>query len=112
MSAARRFPSPSITSAYFVGWGRVVPDDRPYGLVVSGDEPYSLTIAVRFVKALSLAMFSAHTVQITFIFIGFSVCNFAFAFKTFRVLNAFYFQTVFNLRFRRKRDVRLTCKHV
>ena len=30
----------------------------------------------------------------------------------FRVLNAFYFQTDFNLRFKRKRDVRLTCKRV
>ena len=28
----------------------------------------------------------------------------------FRVLNVFYFQTDFNLRFKRKRDVRLTCK--
>ena len=49
------------------------------------------------------------TVQITFIFIDFRVCDFAFAF---RVLNAFYFQTDFNLRFKRKRDVRLTCKRV
>ena len=30
----------------------------------------------------------------------------------FRVLNVFYFQTDFNLRFKRKRDVRLTCKRV
>ena len=30
----------------------------------------------------------------------------------FRVLNAFYFQTDFNLRFKRKRDVRLTCERV
>ena len=30
----------------------------------------------------------------------------------FCVLNAFYFQTDFNLRFKRKRDVRLTCKRV
>ena len=30
----------------------------------------------------------------------------------FRVLNAFYFQTDFNLRFKRKQDVRLTCKRV
>ena len=55
------------------------------------------------------------TVQITFIFINFRVCDFAFAFKThhaFRVLNVFYFQTDFNLRFKRKRDVRLTCKRV
>ena len=28
----------------------------------------------------------------------------------FRVLNVFYFQTDFNLRFKRKRDLRLTCK--
>ena len=28
----------------------------------------------------------------------------------FRVLSVFYFQTDFNLRFKRKRDVRLTCK--
>ena len=42
--------------------------------------------------------FKVHTVQITFIFIDF------------RVLNVFYFQTDFNLRFiKRKRDVRLTC---
>ena len=57
------------------------------------------------------------TVQITFIFIDFRVCDFAFAFKTqahnaFRVLNAFYFQTDFNLHLKRKRDVRLTCKRV
>ena len=55
------------------------------------------------------------TVQITFIFIYFRVCDFAFAFKThpaFRVLNVFYFQTDFNLRFKRKRDVRLTCHRV
>ena len=30
----------------------------------------------------------------------------------FRVLNAFYFQTDFNLRFKRKRDVRLTGRRV
>ena len=54
-----------------------------------------------------------NTVQITFIFIDFRVCDFAFAFKTqnapcvFRVLNAFYFQTDFNLRLKHKRDVRL-----
>ena len=30
----------------------------------------------------------------------------------FRVLNAFYFQTDFNLRFKCKRDVRLTCRRV
>ena len=30
----------------------------------------------------------------------------------FRVLNVFYFQTDFNLRFKRKRDVRLTCHRV
>ena len=30
----------------------------------------------------------------------------------FRVLNVFYFQTDFNLRLKRKRDVRLTCKRV
>ena len=58
-----------------------------------------------------------HTVQITFIFIDFRVCDFAFGLKrkahtAFRVLNAFYFQTDFNLRFKRKRDVRLTCKRV
>ena len=50
-----------------------------------------------------------YTVQITFIFIDFRVCDLAFAFKT---QNAFYFQTDFNLRFKRKRDVRLTCKRV
>ena len=50
------------------------------------------------------------TVHITFIFIDFRVCDFAFAFKT---QNApFYYQTDFNLRFKRKRDVRLTCKRV
>ena len=55
------------------------------------------------------------TVQITFIFIDFRVCDFAFAFKTQNapcVLNVFYFQTDLNLRFKRKRDVRLTCKRV
>ena len=30
----------------------------------------------------------------------------------FRVLNVFYFQTDFNLRFKRKRDVHLTCQRV
>ena len=30
----------------------------------------------------------------------------------FRVLDAFYLLTDFNLRFKRKRDVRLTCKRV
>ena len=49
-----------------------------------------------------------YTVQITFIFIDFRVCDF----PAFRVLNAFYFQTDFNLRFKRKRDVCLTCKCV
>ena len=42
------------------------------------------------------------TVQITFIFIDFRVCDFAFGFKTQNapcVLNVFYFQTDFNLRF-------------
>ena len=47
------------------------------------------------------------TVQITFIFIDFRVYDFAH--PAFRVLNVFYFQTDFNLRFKRKRDVRLTC---
>ena len=47
------------------------------------------------------------TVQITFIFIDFRVYDFAF-----RVLNVFYFQTDFNLRFKRKRDVRLTCTRI
>ena len=50
------------------------------------------------------------TVPITFIFI-----DFAFAFKTQNapcVLNPFYYQTNFNLRFRRKRDIRLTYKRV
>ena len=52
------------------------------------------------------------TVQITFIFIDFRVCDFAFAFIFAFFLNAFYFQIDFNLRFKRKRDVRLTCKRV
>ena len=30
----------------------------------------------------------------------------------FHVLDAFYYQTDFNLRFKRKRDFRLTCRHV
>ena len=30
----------------------------------------------------------------------------------FRVLNVFYFQTDFNLRFKRKQDIRLNCKRV
>ena len=30
----------------------------------------------------------------------------------FRVLNVFYFQADFNLRFKRKRDVRLTCTRI
>ena len=57
------------------------------------------------------------TVQITFIFIDFRVCDLRLRLKrkthpAFRVLNAFYFHTYFNLRFKRKRDVRLTCKRV
>ena len=63
----------------------------------------------------SLALFIPLIVQITFIFIDFRVCDFAFAFKTqnaLRVLDVFYFQTDLNLRFKRKRDVRLTCKRV
>ena len=32
--------------------------------------------------------------------------------SAFRVLDVFYFQTDFNLRFKRKRDVRLTCQRV
>ena len=39
----------------------MVSDDWSYGLVASGDELYSLTIAVRSARALSLAMFSAHS---------------------------------------------------
>ena len=67
-----------------------------------------------FIPVQMLCIFE-HTVQITFIFIDFRVCDFAFAFKTQNapcVLNAFYFQTDFNLRIKRKRDVRLTCKRV
>ena len=57
------------------------------------------------------------TVQITFIFIDFAFAILRLGLKrkthpAFRVLNAFYFQTDFNLRLRRKRDVRLTCKRV
>ena len=50
-------------------------------------------------------LMEGNAVQITFIFIDFRVCDFAFAFKTQNapcVLNAFYFQTDFNLRFKRK----------
>ena len=46
------------------------------------------------------------TVQITFIFIDFRV------YPAFRVLNVFYFQTDFNLHFKRKRDDRLTCTRI
>ena len=57
---------------------------------------------------------SSFTVQITFIFIDFRVCDFAFAFKTQNApcvsrFKRILFQTDFNLRFKRKRDVRLTC---
>ena len=55
------------------------------------------------------------TVQITFIFIDFRVLRLRLKRKThpaFRIWNAFYFQTDINLRFKRKRDVRLTCKRV
>ena len=51
------------------------------------------------------------TVQITFIFIDFRVLK-RKTHPAFRVLKVFYFQTDFNLRFERKRDVRLTCKRV
>ena len=45
-------------------------------------------------------IYMLHTVQITFIFIDFRVCDFAFKTQNpaFRVLNVFYFQTDFNLR--------------
>ena len=56
-----------------------------------------------------------HTVQITFIFIDFRVCDFAFALKTQNAPCVSRFKRVlfsdrFQLRFKRKRDVRLTCK--
>ena len=54
MSAARKFPSASSTSACIAGRGRVVGGDEPYGYVAAGDEPYSLTIVVRSDRALSL----------------------------------------------------------
>ena len=51
-----------------------------------------------------------HTVQIAF-----AILRLRLKRKThpaFRVLNTFYYQTDFNLRFKCKRDVRLTCKRV
>ena len=55
------------------------------------------------------------TVQITFIFIDFRVCDFAFAFKTQNAPCVSRFKRVlfsdrFQFAFKRKRDVRLTCK--
>ena len=54
--------------------------------------------------------------KITIIIIdSFAILRLRFKRKThpaFRVLDAFYFQIDFNLRFKRKRDVRLICKRV
>ena len=61
MSAARRFPSASSTSACITGRGLAVGVGGTYGCVAAGDEPYSLTIAVRSARALSRAMFSVHS---------------------------------------------------
>ena len=58
ISAARKFPSSSSTSACIVGRGLPVGVGGPYGCVAAGDEPYSLTIAVRSARALSRAMLS------------------------------------------------------
>ena len=57
------------------------------------------------------------TVQITFIFIDFRVCDFAFAFKTQNAPCVSRFKRVlfsdrFQFAFKRKRDVRLTCHRV
>ena len=54
------------------------------------------------------SLYETHTVQIMFIFIDLKRKTH----PAFRVLNVFYFQTYFNLRFKRKRDVRLTCQRV
>ena len=51
MSAARRLPSPSITSSRNTGCGRLVVDVRPY----------SFTISARSARVLSLATFSARS---------------------------------------------------
>ena len=58
-----------------------------------------------------------YTVQITFIFIDFRVCDFAFAFKTQNAPCVSRFKRVlfsdrFQFAFKRKRDVRLICKRV
>ena len=61
MSAARKFPSSSRTSACIAGRGPPVGVGEPYGRVAARDEPYSLTIAVRSARALSRAMISMHS---------------------------------------------------
>ena len=60
MSAARKFPSASSTSACIAGWGLAVGVGGPYCCVAAGDEPYSFTIVVRSARALSLNMLSVH----------------------------------------------------
>ena len=73
---------------------------------------------VRFYNLSTNLWKDRHTVQITFIFIDFRVCDFAFAFKTQnapcvsrfkRVLFSDRFQFAF---YKRKRDVRLTCNRI
>ena len=72
---------------------------------------WSIDLWTRILKILKTEFESkTHTVQITF---AFAILRLRLKHKThpaFRVLNVFYFQTDFNLRFKRKRDIRLTCK--
>ena len=88
--------------------------DERYCQHFSGHLTLSLSHAVHLICPL------AHTLRHTRTYIhiqykSFVILRLRLKRKThpaFRVLNAFYFQTNFNLRFKRKRDVRLTCKRV
>ena len=66
-------------------------------------------------KYFLLLMALPYTVQITFIFIDFRVCDFAFALKTQNAPCVSRFKRVLfseKFRFKLKRDVRLICKRV
>ena len=64
-----------------------------------------MTTVVAFMKKMENNQTVAlGTVQITFVILRLRLKR--------KTLNAFYFQTDFNLRFKRKRDVRLTCERV
>ena len=69
---------------------------------------YTVSRNVKVVKCIKLTMVYLYTVQITFIFIDFRVCDFAFAFKTQNAPCVSRFKRVLFS----DRDVRLTCHRV